>query len=188
MRARRRTVLVALLGVVLVAAGCGAEPETPPNPFPPRPKNLDLSNVDLCATLTTAQKEERGIDRDRESVANVSGEMVPTCSWSDDDTSDSWAVQLFDGSAAVALQTPGSYVTEVSGYGAVRGPNENPDPSQGDPPFCQIDLDASDTRSLRVQYENRQGDYGVPAEQEAACQMATRLAEDIFGNLSRRSG
>ncbi len=184
MRARRRTVLVGLLGAVLVTAGCAAAP--PPSPFPPRPKNLDLANVDLCATLTAAQKQQRGIDRDRASIATTTdGRQAPTCSWTDDESGTSYAVQVFQGSAAEMLQTPGSRVSEISGFGTVRGPNDNPDRRPGAVASCQIPVDASDSQSLRVQYDTERGDAGNPAEQAAACGEATRLAEDVLANLTR---
>lgn len=182
-------VLVALLGAVLVIAGCGsvpAEPAGPPNPFPPRPKNLDLSNVDLCATLTPAQKEERGIDRDRESAGVTEyGEPTSTCNWSNDENSAFYAIQIIQGSAAGALLKEGAGVSEISGFGAVRGPDENPARDPGYPPFCQIPIDASDTQTLRVQYESARGDASNPAEHEAACGVAIWLAQDILANLSR---
>lgn len=182
MRARRRTVLVGLLGAVLVTAGCAA---APPSPFPPRPKNLDLSRVDLCATLTTAQQQERGTDRESPTVGTVDGQRAPTCAWIDDDTGTYFTIQIVQGSAAVDLQNPGSRVVEISGFGAVRGPNDNPDRRPGTPPFCQIPIDASDGQALRVQYESDVGDATNPVEQEAACDEATRLAEDTLANLTR---
>lgn len=186
MRARGWTVLLGLVGAVLVLSGCAGAPVAPASPFPPRPKNLDLSNVDLCATLTAEQKRQRGIDEESESVATTpDGAQAPTCNWSDNETSRFYAIQVFQGSAAIALQTRGSRILSIYGFGAVRGPNDNPTQDVGTPPFCQIPIDASDTQSIRVQYESDRGDASNLEDQEAACVVATRLAEDILVNLTR---
>ncbi|MEJ8279788.1 DUF3558 family protein [Pseudonocardia spirodelae] len=184
--------LVRVLGavvVVLALGGCGSAvtppPVAPPNPFPARPMSIDLSGVDLCATLTDEQKRVRAIDDEFENTAEVAGKPSPGCLWGSSRTQIGYTVQIIEAPATVAW-TPGeSRLVVIDGYGAVRAPDDV-DNSPGRDPFCQLPLDVSDNQTVRVQVTGSpDADGGDPAAVEAACDRAVGFARDVLGNLRR---
>lgn len=185
----RRGAVVMCLLAVLVPAGCGSVGEVPAGPvgpFPVRPVALDLSGVDLCATLTAEQKAARSIDRERAKVAQVGGKPSPGCLWRSESTGISWTVQIVEASAVTAWVPGESRLVIVDGYGAVREPDAAHN-AAGTDPFCQLPVDVNDTQTVRVQVAGSgdQRDGSDPAAVDNVCVLASDFAGEVLDNLRR---
>lgn len=134
-------VLLVLCGVVV---GCGAaEPE---GPFPPRPAEIDVANVDPCVAMTPELRQRLGVEGDEPAVVELADGQSRVCSWANYDTVESYTVQTIGTPAAQLVTARDVMLTTVDGYGAVRVVDD-----EDTAPLCELYLDVASSGSVRVQ-------------------------------------
>lgn len=159
MTSARGRVAVALMVLIIAITGCAdQEPRVVAGPFPPRPADLRVADLDPCATLNTEQR--RALDVSGPGIgAERTG--VPTCTFRASGQR-SWTVAAMAGVPATAF-SPGTVdnqgaqlgyrdprVTLVTGFGAVeftygvRASNYD----------CVLAIDAGPGSSVLVEYRD----------------------------------
>jgi hypothetical protein len=180
--------------LVFGAAGCApaspppAAPSPPPSPaptsspFPPRPAELRLDGVDPCALLTSAEQTKLGVEQvgkidDADQFRSLvcqwgnPGGIVPENAWI--------ARAIVKQGADYALgNTAPVQVVQVGGFSAV----QTSSPYQNANTECILAIDVAQGEHLRVEYDNRAGDFpGI--NHQVACQQASKAAELMLQNL-----
>lgn len=170
-----RLVLVVLL-VCGVVVGCGvAEPE---GPFPVRPAEIDVSNLDLCSLLTPAQRTQLSVDEGEPGNVVLPEGPSRTCTWPDNDAVISYAVQTISEPASTAVGASDSSLDTVGGFGAVRVTAY-----AESTPLCEFYLDTGDADTLRVQVQAvGYGDDDKPLAMTRVCEQARALAGFVVEN------
>ena len=103
--------VVVLLFVCGVVVGCGAaEPE---GPFPPRPAEIDVANVDPCVAMTPDLRQRLGVEGDEPAVVELADGPSRACSWGNYDTAESYTVQTIGTPAARLSNARGATLTAV---------------------------------------------------------------------------
>ncbi|GEC26402.1 MULTISPECIES: DUF3558 family protein [Pseudonocardia] len=172
---RGASLLPALVGAVVLLAGCSDGAEQPGGPFAPRPSDVDLARLDPCSSLTEQQLGARDLGAGAPGTATVNGTSARDCTWIGPTVNA--GVQFIAVGAETAAEERGSRLLLVEGFGAVEGaPETNNGP--GLPAFCQIAVDAGPQQSVRVQVNNGRPDTGGEPE---AFRDVCRHAEDIAG-------
>lgn len=169
-----RLVLV-LLVVCGVVVGCGAaEPE---GPFPKRPAEIDVANVDPCRAMTSELRRQWGVEGDEPSNVVLPDGPSRVCGWGNYETVDNYSVQTIQTPATKVATANGAVVTVVDGFGAVRltVPGSGSD-------LCEIYLDVADTASVRVQVERIGDKIGSPRTGDDACSRAEMLARAFLSS------
>lgn len=165
--------VVVLLLVCGVVVGCGAaEPE---GPFPPRPAEIDVANVDPCVAMTPDLRQRLGVESDNPAIVPLADGPSRACSWGNFDVGDSYTVQSIQSPAGKVVAATGAVVTTVDGFGAVQIVED-----RGGSALCELYLDTADTASIRVQMELLgYGEQNVVST-DGACQKAKILAHSYL--------
>ncbi|WP_161992355.1 DUF3558 family protein [Pseudonocardia sp. EV170527-09] len=167
-----RLVLV-LLVVCGVVVGCGAaEPE---GPFPKRPAEIDVANVDPCVAMTPELRQRFGVEGDEPSVVALADGPSRVCGWGNYDTVENYSVQTIQTAASKIVTAQGATVTVVGGFGAVRMIE-----SEDSAPLCSLYLDAADTASVRVQVQDFGYDEQTRGSIDDVCARAEALAQSYL--------
>lgn len=167
-----RLVLVLLL-VCGVIVGCGAgEPE---GPFPPRPAEIDVANVDPCVAMTPELRQRLGVEGDNPAIVPLADGPSRACSWGNFDVGDSYTVQSIQSAAEKVVAATGAVVTTVDGFGAVQIVED-----RGGSALCELYLDTADTASIRVQMELLGYGGQNVVSTDVACQKAKILAHSYL--------
>lgn len=96
--------LLVLIGVSAVLAGCSAD--EPANLFPERPREIDLSRLDPCGSLTEQQLGARGLGTGTPGTATVNNTPAQDCTWTGS-TVDAGVRFIAVGAEAAAEEPPG---------------------------------------------------------------------------------
>lgn len=170
--------VVVLLFVCGVVVGCGAaEPE---GPFPPRPAEIDVANVDPCDVLTGSQQAQLKVNGGRPTAAEPDLNFGRGCLWSNFDQGYGLGVRIVERSAGEIATAPGVFVQTVNGFGAVRS-TELVDSA----PVCALYIDASERQSIRVQAQSlRYGSDARPRPIDDVCRSAERTSEMVIRTLT----
>ncbi|WP_240157846.1 DUF3558 domain-containing protein [Pseudonocardia broussonetiae] len=180
---------VSLAGCVRETAGAAAAPETPSTevPLPPRPRDIDIRNVDPCSLLTASQRAELGLDAEPAYDVQVSPLFEgpePACTIGGSDPRevaagvalpyDGLGVNAFAASRVRADVT----VIEVQGMPAVLArPSEQLR-------LCSVVVDVAPGQAVNVQYRDGGGQPTVP--QDDLCAGALAVAEAAMSTLLSR--
>lgn len=167
----------AIAATVLVVTGCAQQGVLPrPEPgLPPRPVAVDADRIPPCSMLTTAQVSALELRLAGPGKATVDGRSSQGCSWFG--VTIDYNVQLIPIDAQAALSLPGAALVQVNGFGAVRSIVELP----GNPPICQLAVDAAPERTIRIQASPLPG---RPATgEQALCRRAAEAASMVMTTL-----
>jgi len=165
-----------------VLAGCANS--TPTGPFPPRPADIDTNTVDLCTALTAAQRDELGVGPGEAWTKQLSEGPTRICGWSNFDDGFNYTVQTVPGTAGAAVGVPGSTLSPVDGFGAVRVTDY-----EGSMPLCELYLDTSDDSALRVQAQaTARDDDGHRVDSEQVCDRAVTISSHVLRNFQDSAG
>lgn len=178
----RLTAVVVVSTLALLGAACGTKPERPTanqtaNPFPTRPRTIDLATADPCAALDAAQRSDLGI------VAANRDDLqpgLPGCLYVTSDGS--YRVQFLGSTGARALlpgypQQQGTDIftdareTEIDGFGAVEARLV-----RGAPADCSLTVDTGDDSSIQYYYSTLDNHATSPADLQAGCEKARAFA------------
>jgi hypothetical protein len=193
-----RAQLAGLLGSAALAFGAaGCAPASPPpatsspppppvattsSPFPPRPAELRLDGVDPCALLTPAEVARLGVDQgDRFDDADQFRSL--SCDWANSGgvkPEKSWIARAIvkQGADYALGNIAPVQVVKVGGFSAV----QTSSPYQNAERQCILAIDVAQGEQLRVQFDNRAGDFpGI--NHQVACQQASNAAELMLQNL-----
>jgi hypothetical protein len=191
-----RVRLAALAGAALVFGIAGCAPAQPPpaalspppsaaptsSPFPPRPAELRLDGIDPCALLTSAEQTKLDVQfTGKVDDADQFHSLV--CRWANlggGTPDNAWIARaIVKQGADYALRSAApAQVVQVGGFSAVQTSSPYFDAKTQ----CILAIDVAQGESLRVQYNNLQGDYpGIT--HEVACQQASKAAELMLQNL-----
>lgn len=155
------------------------------SPFPPRPAELQMDELDACTLLTDSQQTQLGVQVGMR--ANDADEFQSSnCIWDNNlgVPSNSWLGRTVSKQGAdfyLASTTP-TQIVQVAGFSAV----ESSSPYFSAEKHCILFIDVAAGQHLRIMYENSQGDYpGI--NHAVACKQATRAAELMLQNLRART-
>ncbi|QJY49476.1 DUF3558 domain-containing protein [Pseudonocardia broussonetiae] len=181
---------VPLAGCVRETAGAAAAPETPSTevPLPPRPRDIDIRNVDPCSLLTASQRADLGLEgepnydvarsplfegpepacttRGYEPLTVAVGVALPY---------DGLGIDAF---AAYRVRSEVS-VIDVQGFPAVQAVQPGPMTS------CTVVVDLAPGQALNVQY--RDGGAQPPVPVDALCPGARDVADGAMLTLLSRN-
>lgn len=181
---------VPLAGCVRETAGAATSPTTPSIevPLPPRPRDIDIRNVDPCSLLTASQRAELRLDGEPtfdvqrsplfegpEPACTVRGYEPLTVAVGFALPYDGLGVDAF---AAYRVRAEVS-VTEVQGFPAVQAVQPGPMTS------CTVVVDLAPGQALNVQY--RDGGAQPPVPADALCPGANDVADAAMLTLLSRS-
>lgn len=178
--------LVAVLALAAaVTAGCTPAPGAPPDPFPPRPADIDIERVDPCATLTAEQRDALQVGVGRPGTAPVGGATTRACGWGSLDTPFDYSVQLIPQDAAGAVGSPEAVVGATEGYGTVQITDR-----VETFPLCEVLVDINDGELMRVQVQTveRQRGDGAPYPIDRVCEQAELVATEAVRNMRDQAG
>jgi hypothetical protein len=183
-RNRVAVLVISVAGAVLLAA-CGASPtagtgETSAAPgssepvLPPRPREIDLTDVDACTLLTPEQQRRLGTDTPPEFTRYLDRYGNRRCDYGKRLSSPRFGYSLkvvtqedvtvyLSGQRDVTAQ-----VVSVAGFPAV----ENHPP--GDERGCFVDVSTKEGQYLSIQYSESTGSHDTT---EVACEKARVVAE-----------
>jgi hypothetical protein len=165
--------VVVLLLVCGVVVGCGAaEPE---GPFPPRPAEIDVANVDPCVVMTPELRQRFGVEDDEPSVVTLADGPSRVCGWGNNDTVENYSVQTIQTPAAKVATARGATVTVIDGFGAVRMVE-----GENSAPLCTLYLDAAEVASVRVQVQDFGYDELTRGSPDEVCGRAELLAQSYL--------
>lgn len=161
--------VVVLLLVCGVVVGCGAaEPE---GPFPPRPAEIDVANVDPCVAMTPELRQQWGVEGDEPSTVTLADGPSRVCGWGNYETVDNYSVQTIQTPAAKIVGASGAVITAIDGFGAVRMVELGSGSA-----LCELYLDVADSASVRVQVDDIGETTRPGSSAEAVCGRAETLA------------
>ena len=181
----------ALLVVVLVlGAGCAAQPAEPPPPkglqLPPRPRDVRIDGVDPCSLVTPAQRVALGLE-DRASPfddqSRLYGGNVPSCQlWRPAPRHATIALGIVT-TAGIDLFASGSLDADVRAVqvrdfpAVVAVPRRYKD-------YCSVEIDVAPGQLIDVQY----GDVALPppVPQDELCRDAEQLSAAVIETLLTR--
>lgn len=167
-----RLVLV-LLVVCGVVVGCGAaEPE---GPFPKRPAEIDVANVDPCVAMTPELRQRFSVEGDNPKTVPLADGPSRSCSWANYEVGDNYTVQAIPAPAEQVVHTDGATVEVVDRFGAVRVVEVGDRSS-----LCELYLDAADGASVRVQVRSFGYGSGAPVPVDEVCGKAEALASSYL--------
>ncbi|MET0190178.1 MAG: DUF3558 family protein, partial [Pseudonocardia sediminis] len=155
------------------------------DPFPPRPRSIDIQSADPCAGLTGGQRDKLGVDAGtrRDHAPDVPGCYFTT------PTQTSFTIQFLRVTGARALLPgyPDQQATdiladpvqeEIDGFGAVRAQLR-----RGTPSSCSYTVDTGDDSSVQFVYSPLDSS-GSPAALAAGCDKAREFASMSLSTLS----
>ena len=165
--------VVVLLFVCGVVVGCGAaEPE---GPFPPRPAEIDVANVDPCVAMTPELRQQWEVEGDEPSVVTLADGPSRVCGWGNNDTVESYSVQTIHTPAAEIATARGANIVVIDGFGAVRMVE-----SEDTAPLCELYLDVAETSGVRVQVRDIGYDEQTRGSIDDVCRRAETLARSYL--------
>ncbi|WP_226367968.1 MULTISPECIES: DUF3558 family protein [unclassified Pseudonocardia] len=165
--------VVVLLLVCGVVVGCrAAEPE---GPFPARPAEIDVANVDPCVAMTPELRQQWGVEGDEPSTVTLADGPSRVCGWGNNDTVESYSVQTIQTPAAKVATAQGATITVVDGFGAVRMVE-----SEDTAPLCELYLDAAETAGIRVQVRDVGYNEQTRGSIDDTCRRAEVLARSYL--------
>lgn len=177
----RRWRAAAVLAVAATMSGCGAAASTP-NPFPPRPADLEVTRLPACDAVDPRSSAELGIlDRTPDPIGQGANNCVFRAVGGQ-----FWLLRIQPGIPArryvpgdpdylgVDAGFTGQRLTTVEGYGAVENASVAPPTNY----TCTIVVDADPDTSFLVTYEVNSQPARVRAVGSRAegCARATRVA------------
>ena len=182
-RSRSRSVVLAAL-VALVVAGCGAAPAGPPDPFPPRPADIDIERLDPCTLLSAEKRAELQVGAGQAGTAPVSGATTRACGWGSLDTPFDYSVQLIPQDAAAAVGASGAVVGTAEGYGTVQITDR-----RESYPLCEVLVDVNDGQLMRIQVRTveRERVTGEPYRIEETCSHARLAVGEVVRNAREQA-
>ncbi|MET0188241.1 MAG: DUF3558 family protein, partial [Pseudonocardia sediminis] len=167
---------VVLIGLGLAAVGCagGTPTEASADPFPPRPRTVDVSGLDPCRSIDAGRARTLGVVDSRRSDRSP---IVPGCTFSQA-SGDAYVVLVLSrtGARALAPGYPGQQgqadlrdpaVTTLDGFGAVQARLV-----RGSPADCAITLDTGADSSIQYVYSA----LDPSADVESGCDKAREFA------------
>lgn len=185
-------VALALLATVLTGCASSTTPATVPTETPtatpvpdqslgPRPAELRLDNVDLCALLTPAQTRPLKTLTPPTPGVNGDGEGSRDCQWSTAFAPrEGWLVRaiLVHGAGYFRDSVTGVRQVQIGGFPALQSASPIQDPER----HCIDVIDVAAGQTLWVQYVS---DYKERPgmNHKMACQLADRQAEQMLANL-----
>lgn len=185
---RVRRVLVAVLGLFVLCAGCGptaANGPAAPSASQPtaRPAELVIDDVDPCALLTPAQQRVLGIGARQASSSVYSAvyeRVVTRCVYSDAGrVNPSIGLGLVVGLGIERLHDPSLRVhttpTDVSGFPALTVR------AHGATDYCTVVVDVATARMLEVQVDDTR--RAPPVALDSLCLASRRAAEAAVATL-----
>lgn len=178
MSAGRAVVVTSLLAMAL--SGCSTE-EAPPNPFPRRPVDVVVDNLNPCSMLDDSQMKGLGLRVGTPRTATVNGSPSPTCTWIADNGY-GYNAQTIPVTAELALTEAGATPITVNGFGAVRSVVRQ---LTGGAPTCQVTVDVAPERAIRVQARVVPRPP-LPTDDEM-CRLATEAASMVMTTVVRAS-
>jgi hypothetical protein len=164
--------------LVLVLGGCASAPVGPPDPFPPRPADIDLNRLDPCATVSPESLRDAGVDPEDRQVAApvVGGKPTRLCDWGGYGSDFTFAVQFFPSDAASVVGADGAVVGEIEGYGTVRVTER-----ETIAPFCEIIVDTGESQLIRTQTQAADLEGPGPGSWiDKTCDRAVRLTAEVI--------
>lgn len=175
--------LVGLLVVALAAmAGCaGGSPSAVGSPFPARPDELRLDQIDPCALLTKTQVQQLGEHAgERRENSDELGSIA--CLWRNfpEQPDSTYLARLITKRGAdYALNSgTGAQVVAIDGFAAVQTTSPYADPKE----HCLLLVDVAQGQSLWVQWRTLSTNY-PGLTHELACQQAQEAGRLMLGNL-----
>ncbi|MGH4024905.1 MAG: DUF3558 domain-containing protein [Pseudonocardiaceae bacterium] len=191
---RNRFALLALTAAVAVsAAACSGPPTGGGTPgqtstaaastvptLPPRPREIDLTGVDVCSLLTPEQQQELGIDRPPTAGVDTDGHRNTYCDYRHSLSSPRFGYQVtIVGQEDASLYLTGernvvSRVVSAAGFPAVQA--RRPTDERG----CFVLVSTKDGQYFDVQYGESTGSNDTP---EVACEKARVTAEMAMQTL-----
>jgi hypothetical protein len=167
-----RPVVALVLAVAAVVAGCSSAPAGPPDPFPPRPADIDIERLDPCALLGPERRVELQIGAGEPGTVQIDGTASRTCGWLSIPTGYDYSVQFIAQDAAAAAGAEGAVVGSVGGYGSVEVVART-----DTYPLCEVLLDVHEGQLVRVQVQTvRRGSPGAGDRTDAACERSRAVA------------
>jgi hypothetical protein len=181
----------AVLVLMVAVSGCGSSPTAastapspsvaaPRSPFPSRPAELRLNEVDPCTLLTTAQQGQLGVEQ-----LSLSAEVFDVdgkdCGWGNTHGPREGygaSTDLRRGADYALASSTGTQVVQVDGYGAVATTGGTADPAVN----CVLLIDVAAGQSLWAAYDDSNHDK-PGLTHEIACQKAMTAARMMLGNL-----
>lgn len=179
--------LFVAIAVTTSAAACSGIAPTPQTRtlFPDRPSTIDIVRIDPCSVLSENQKSTLGVDAGTPRTADVGvGSASRGCAWINSDEGYGYTFQTIPIGAEAAMESPGSLLQVVSGFGAVQN---QPDQVQGSgiPPTCQLTIDVNQGQAIRVQVQPVDIQEGRSEELlREACGRARAFAADTLTTLT----
>jgi hypothetical protein len=164
--------------LVLVLGGCASAPVGPPDPFPPRPADIDLAGLDPCATISAENLRAAGVDPGDRQVAApvVGGKPTRLCDWGGYRSIFTFTVQFFPTDAASAAGADGAVVGEIEGYGTVRLTAH-----ETVAPLCEVLVDAGENQLIRTQTSVASPEPPGPGSWlDKTCDRSTRLTAEVI--------
>lgn len=154
-------------------------------PFPDRPAAIDIARIDPCSVLSGSQRSAMGVDGGTPRTADVGvGSASRGCAWINSNEGYGYTFQTIPVGAEAALESPGSSLQVVNGFGAVQN---RPDQVQGSgiPPTCQLTIDVNRGQAVRVQVQSVDTQENRSEELlSQACDRSRTFAVDILTNLT----
>jgi len=152
--------------------------------LPPRPVELRLDAVNLCALLTQTQRAKLGVSA---GIGDTNTDELgsPGCLWNNATQlpDNSWIAETITNlGAEYALgSVTATRLVNIASFPAVQTATAYDNPAHE----CLLFVDVAQGQSLQVEYLNQRGDHpGI--YHEIACQLVTTAATDMITTL--RSG
>ncbi|OLM21371.1 MULTISPECIES: DUF3558 domain-containing protein [unclassified Pseudonocardia] len=169
----RMSVFLVALTVGAVLSGCGGS--EPADPFPDRPQDIDIAQLDPCTLLPPGEQARLDVEPGEPSENLLDeGARARNCGWNNFDTGVSYSVQLVGIDAGKAIGDD-RLITVVGGFGAVRQV-ENVDSA----PLCILVIDMNDGQMARILVRSTRYHDGRPRPIADVCDDASRLAETVI--------
>ncbi|ALE74046.1 hypothetical protein AD006_22975 [Pseudonocardia sp. EC080610-09] len=172
-----------MVATAATVAGCSSAPAAPPDPFPPRPAEIDIERLDPCALVGARARADLRVGTGRPATAVSSGTTTRACGWGSLDTPFDYSVQLIPQDAADAVGAPGAVVGTIAGYGTVRIVER-----EATYPLCEILVDVGEAQLMRIQVQTveRQRGSGAPYPVDQVCAQADAAATEALESARRR--
>jgi hypothetical protein len=181
-RSRPLRMVAVMLAGVATAVGCSAAPAGPPDPFPPRPMEIDIERLDPCALVGPRARADLRVGTGRPATAVSRGVTTRACGWGSLDTPFDYSVQLIPQDAEEAVGVSGTVVGTVAGYGTVRIVER-----EDTYPLCEILVDVGDAQLMRIQVQavERQRGSGAPYPVDQVCAQADTAVTEALQSARR---
>ncbi|HEY4007537.1 MAG TPA: DUF3558 domain-containing protein [Pseudonocardia sp.] len=157
-------------------------PEAPAptsSPFPPRPAELRINDVDPCSLLTPAEQEALGVERTPRDE-QTPGSGTASCSWiTDESPSRAWSIRTaVNRGAPGTVNSPGpTQIVQVENFGAIQRLAHGSVNGS-----CSQFIDIAQGQFMQVSYDTF--DYPIAGmNYQVACQMTSKVSQYAIQNL-----